>query len=378
MKILLATGIFEPEAGGPATYTPRLAEMLVSAGHDVTVLTYSATGPLESDKKRTFALERVLRGNRLLHRIRFFRKAFRLSRGCNLIYTLDWFAAGLPVAFAAKLRGIPYVVRVGGDYLWEQRYLESGRPPLSLKDFYEKGIYRQYGFLYRVIRRVLSGAIHVVFNSDAQRELYIQYYGLETGKVSTIYNPVSEVRYKRSGDAPRSNEIVYWGRFIVMKNLNTLIRAFAQARLPSSFTLTLIGDGPQKSNLERLALKLNLQPRVRIVPSMPRDVVLGRVKDCRAFVLPSWTDISPNQVMEALDIGLPGLITKENYLNIGAQLPETIDPHSVEDVAKKLELLADDTRYADFAKRFNSIHVAHSWADVFSEHMEIFKKIVNV
>ena len=40
MKILIVTGIFEPEIGGPAEYTPKLAAGLFERGHEVKVLTY--------------------------------------------------------------------------------------------------------------------------------------------------------------------------------------------------------------------------------------------------------------------------------------------------------------------------------------------------
>ena len=143
----------------------------------------------------------------------------REAKTCDLIYTLDWFAAGLPVALAAKLRGKPYVVRVGGDYLWEQKYLESGQKPVTLREFYTSGIYRRSGYAiaFRLIRFVLSGARHVVFNSNAQRELYVRFYGLAPARVSTIFNPVPEVSSAAKNDASRRNEFVYWGRFIVMK-----------------------------------------------------------------------------------------------------------------------------------------------------------------
>ena len=43
MKILLATGIYPPESGGPATYTMGLASALRSRGHEVMIVTYGET-----------------------------------------------------------------------------------------------------------------------------------------------------------------------------------------------------------------------------------------------------------------------------------------------------------------------------------------------
>lgn len=380
MKILITTGIFEPEAGGPATYAPRLASQFASAGDSVVVLAYSPVPSGDSDRKYPFRLVRIVRGQKLLNRIRFFFAAYREVKECDLVYTLDWFAAGLPVAFAAKLIGKPYVVRVGGDYLWEQKYLESGQKPVTLREFYTSGIYRRlgYAFLLRLIRFVLSGARHVIFNSNAERELYVRFYGLLPARVSTVFNPVPEISSTATKDAPRKNEFVYWGRFIVMKNLDTLIRAFAEAHIPEGYTLALIGDGPQKTNLQALVRTLGLEKRVTFEPTQSRDSVLARVKDSRAFVLPSWTDISPNQVVEALALGLPGLVTRENYLSISDRLPGTLDPHSVEDVAAKLEKLADDEYYREYTKKWRAISFSHTWNSVYREHRSLFEKVVRV
>jgi glycosyltransferase involved in cell wall biosynthesis len=374
MRILIASGIFAPEAGGPATYAPRLATELSALGHTVSVLTFSARPEYDGDAQYPFSLHRVVRRGRLGNRVRFFFAAFRLARDADIVYTLDWFAVGLPLALAARLHGVPYVVRVGGDYLWEQRYLESGEPPITLKEFYERGLHRRVSyrpFLW-VISFVLKCAAHVVFNSIDQRELYQRHYGL--ARTSTIENPVPRIEGVERERT--TSEFVYFGRFIVMKNLETLLRAFAAAKLPREFTLTLIGDGPQKRHLETLAAQLGCTARVHFEPSLPQRAVLERVKDARAFILPSWTDIAPNQVYEALALGLPALVTRETYLSIRDHLPETFDPHSVAELAAKLELLADDARYAAFSRSFGAITFAHDWKAVAREHLDIFCEVL--
>ncbi|MDO8482020.1 MAG: glycosyltransferase family 4 protein [bacterium] len=376
LNILIVTGIFEPESGGPANYAPNIAANLVEKGHRVSVITYSPKAHYDSDEQYKFALKRIARGNKLLNRVRMFFAVLFQARGVDVIYMLDWFAAGLPAALASRIRGVPYVVRVGGDYLWEQKYLESDAPPVSLADFYERGLHNRLSFkpFFWIIRFVLAHARTVVFNSDRQKGLYERFYGLS--HVATIYNPVPRTETQGIVRSTASPELVFWGRFIVMKNLTTLIRAFAQARLPDGYTLLLIGDGPRRAELVRLVQDLGLQSRVKIQHSMRLAGVLERIKNCRAFILPSWTDISPNQVYEALAIGLPAVVTKENYLSIRDKLPEMIDPTSVSDVASKLEMLADDKRYKEFAENFTSIKFDNDWEDVVLEHLVIFNSVL--
>lgn len=376
MRILIVTGIFEPESGGPATYAPKIAEKLTEAGHRVSVLTYSPVARYDFDAQYTFPLTRIVRGNKFLNRLKMFLAVLSHAHESDIVYMLDWFAAGLPASLAAQIRGVPYVVRVGGDYLWEQKYLESDAPPVSLSDFYERGLYRRFSFkpFFWMIRFVLRRAQQVIFNSDKQRDLYGKFYGLS--HTATIYNPVPRTETEGVVRGAATNELVFWGRFIVMKNLWTLICAFAKARIPEGYTLLLIGDGPRKAELMRLVQELRLEARVKIENSMRFRDVLERIKNCRAFILPSWTDISPNNVYEALAIGLPALVTKENYLSVRNQLPEMIDPASVDDVASKLEMLADDTRYKKFAEAFRAISFQHTWDDVAREHLNVFNNVV--
>lgn len=378
MKLCIISGIFAPESGGPGTYAPKIAEALASDGYAVTVVTFSSYASYPGDSSYPFRLIRVVRGNKLLNRIRFFFACFQHVRQSDCVYMLDWFAAGLPASLVARIFKKPYVVRVGGDYLWEQRYLESGAKPVSLSDFYEKGLYRRHSYraYAGAIGRVLHGAAHVVFNAEKMRDLYIRFYGIQKNLSSVIPNPVprAELASVRR-DAP-TKEFVFWGRFIVMKNLTTLVRAFAAAKIPSEFTLALIGDGPRKKEIEELVKELDIEKRVTILPAMPQRDALERVKNARAFVLTSWTDISPNQVYEALAIGLPAIVTKENYLSVADVLPMTVDPNSVEDIAGALEVAARDEEYRLFSEAFLRINFKQSWFDAAAQHRAIFEKVV--
>lgn len=344
MKIVIATGIFPPEAGGPATYAEQLGRRFTDMGHHVTVVTYASEAP---GGTFPFTLCWVRRGNPVMHRLRFFVTLFSVSRGADIIYALDWFAAGVPVLVVSRLLGIRYIVRVGGDYFWEQKYLPSGEPPMTLRAFYESGTYaRRYAGTMSdsLIRAVFAGARAVVFNSMTQRDLYVRFLGVPESRTRVIENPLPRVFVEDLHRERPTREFVFWGRFIVMKNLSNLLRAFAKAQLPDGFTLTLIGDGPERGVLDAQVVELSLTGKVAFEKGRPLHDVLLRVKDARAFVLPSWTDISPNQVAEAIAIGLPVILTKENFLPaaIDALAQRHIDPSSVDDIASAFREFAQD------------------------------------
>ncbi len=373
MRILMTTGIFEPESGGPATLTPKIAERLVADGHTVTVITYSDKPSYDFDAKYSFNLVRVVRrGSRLRNYAAFLRATLRHMPGVDITYSLDWLAAGLPVVIAAAVYRVPVMIRVGGDYVWE-RYLETGAEPMPATDFYAKNLHSRFRLMYTLIRFVLQRANHVVFNSDIQREMYYTYYGLTPERTGVIYNPVPKSGWEGIERGEPNTELVFAGRIVAQKNVGMLVRAFAQATLPPEYRLLIIGDGPEKKNVEHLAGELGLGVRVEFLSGMRQKELYERIRNCRALILTSWTDQSPNQVFEAMQLKIPMIVTKENYLAIRDALPLSVDPRSAGDIARALERVADDAAYTELVEKWGKLSFDYDWDREMKEHYAAFE-----
>src|SRR3989344_3051483 len=89
MKILIATGIYPPDIGGPAQYTKGVEEAWRAQGHTVQVL--------------SFGIERKLPTG-IRHLYYFFRVLFSLPRA-DFVFSPDTFSAAIPAFFASKLFG---------------------------------------------------------------------------------------------------------------------------------------------------------------------------------------------------------------------------------------------------------------------------------
>lgn len=371
MKILVTSGIFEPEAGGPAAYAAGILSKFIEAGHKVKLLTYSDKGFFNFDKKYNFPLKRIVRRGKFSNYFRYFFAVSKEMRNYDFVYSLDWLAAGLPVCLASKLFGKKYFLRVGGEYIWE-KYLREGRTPMTLKEFYKKGIYKEYKILFKLINFVFKNAQGVIFNSKEQRDLFLKYYSLKEEKTDIIENPLP----KKIGNIARnavSDEIVFAGRFTIAKNIETLIRAFQKAKLKGK-KLVLVGDGPQKEKIIKLVERLNLKERVVFLPMAKREKMYERIKNAKYIVISSWTDISPNQFYECLALGIPVLMTKENYLGVKNQIPFMFDPYSSDELAEKMKELEDELVYGKFKEDFKNISFKNSWDDVFKKHILFFEK----
>jgi glycosyltransferase involved in cell wall biosynthesis len=108
---------------------------------------------------------------------------------------------------------------------------------------------------------------------------------------------------------------VFSGRLVLLKGLDNLIRAFAEAKeqLPGA-VLTIIGDGPERESLESLAARLGVQESIFFEGALPHDKMAEELVRHDVFVFPSRLDVFGLSVAEAVACGLPVVCSK----NVGA------------------------------------------------------------
>src|SRR3989344_3288325 len=123
MKIIIATGIFPPDIGGPATYSETMARELTKRGFEVAVITYADRSKNQEAgiKKQGYGIVRISRiyPKGLRHFV-YFWKLLRISRGADVVYAQDLISAGLPAFAAAKLLRKKFALKIVGDYACEQ------------------------------------------------------------------------------------------------------------------------------------------------------------------------------------------------------------------------------------------------------------------
>jgi colanic acid/amylovoran biosynthesis glycosyltransferase len=95
------------------------------------------------------------------------------------------------------------------------------------------------------------------------------------------------------------------------KGLEYLIRAVAslEGRV-RGLSLVLVGEGPEKGNLEKLARDLNVEELVRFTGPLEHHLVLEAYREAHVFVLPSFWEGIPVVLMEAMASGVPVIATR--------------------------------------------------------------------
>jgi glycosyltransferase involved in cell wall biosynthesis len=100
------------------------------------------------------------------------------------------------------------------------------------------------------------------------------------------------------------------GRLAEPKDLATLIHAFAILSQHSEVRLVILGDGPQREQLEQLIIALQLQNRV-LMPGYDANPYRWMARS-RGFVLSSRWEGQPNALMEAMCLRIPVVVTDYN------------------------------------------------------------------
>jgi glycosyltransferase involved in cell wall biosynthesis len=180
--------------------------------------------------------------------------------------------------------------------------------------------------------------------------------------------------------------LISLGRLLHWKGFDLALQAFAQLvqDVPDS-EYWIVGDGPERKNLERLARKLGIIDKVRFWGALPRSEALKKLAECDVLVHPSLHDSGGWVCVEAmasgrpvicLDLGGPALqITEETGFKIPPHTPERVVKDMVE-AMRKLALDADLRRRMGEAGRWR-VGEAFSWERRAGFIANIYSQIVN-
>ena len=109
-----------------------------------------------------------------------------------------------------------------------------------------------------------------------------------------------------NGEREREH-LVFLGRLTPEKGLTFLLRAMtAVVERFASVKLSLVGDGPQRKELERLVKKLGLKSTIDFTGKVSHERVQELMRTATAGLVPSiWTENSPVSIYESMVAGLP-------------------------------------------------------------------------
>lgn len=300
MKILVATGIYPPQIGGPATYSKLIYDELPKRGIEVEVASFGEF------IDRPWGIRHVL----------YFKSLLEKSTQVDLVYAQDPVSVGLPALLASQIRGKALVVKIVGDYVWEQ-----GRQRFSVTDSLDDFSLRydsyawQVKLLKKIQKYVADGATAIITPSEYLKSIIIN-WGVDSSKVAVIYNGFHMDKIEKTPSVLRralglsGKVIVSVGRLVPWKGMDILIEAFGQVRQSiADARLILVGDGPEMENLKLKTSNLKLEDSVRFTGRLEQKKAFEYVKASDVFALNTSYEGFSHQLLETMALGTPIVTT---------------------------------------------------------------------
>lgn len=341
MKILLTTGIYPPEIGGPATYAFLIKTELEKRGHSVVVLPFRRVRSFPSGIRHM--LYAVL--------------AFWNMISADIVLTQDTVSVGFPSLLAAKITNTPIVLRVPGDFAWEQGVQRFGVKE-GIDDFQKKKYGFRIEFLRAIQRFVVRNVTYVITPSDYFKNIVLA-WGARLDRTSRIYNGVSLPDFIEKRIFPQAT-LVSAGRFVPWKGFDRLIEQMKDINAH----LVVIGDGEDGARLKKLIEEYHVSEKVTLLGRLPREELLSWIAGAALFVLPSSFESFSFQLVEAMTVGTPVVALRAGNLDEIIRHGENgflIDKNEISTLAPVLNTILQDAPLRDRIRR-NALHDAQSFS----------------
>lgn len=254
----------------------------------------------------------------------------------------------------------------------------------------EIGIPNHHSYWKYIFKWVYSQAHQIIAISEAVKEVIVRIGEVKAEKIKVIFNPVQNIQGPvlseveatvDRGPLTKNFVFVTTCRLVPIKNLDRLIAAFAglvKTYSERSIILKIIGDGPERENLEFRIQNSGLEKRVELLGF--QSDVWSYLAEADAFILPSLREGSSVSLAEAMTAGLPSIVTKvggATEILGNSQSGILIDPLSTYEIQHAMQSILDlseeernemGKRAQEEAKRFSVDNYIKNLLSVYLDH----------
>ena len=304
MKVLIVSGIWPPDVGGPASHAPELADFLLGRGHSVEVVTTAAAQPAKQPYEVRWVDRATPAGVRHARVAAWIRER---ATHADVVYATSMLGRAV---LGSSLARRPVVVKLVADEAYE-RARRWGLFEGDLDAFQGFGGGLRVRALRQARDRALRRVAHLVCPSAYLAALAVS-WGVPRDRVTVLPNAAPGLPSLPGRDEARAALdvegplLAFAGRITRQKALENALDALARVE---GVTLAIAGDGPDLPDLRRRVAELDLDGRVRFSGPLNRDAVLMLFRAADASLLTSSWENFPHTVVEALAAGTPVIAT---------------------------------------------------------------------
>jgi glycosyltransferase involved in cell wall biosynthesis len=299
MRIAVVSPKYHPYLGGVETQTKEITERLAKKGFEVEILTTDPSKKLP--EKEDLNGVRVKRfkawapNNAYCFSSGLRRYLLKNSNDYDVVHAHQYHA--LPALYAAEAKDRNKLV-------FTPHYHGKGHT------FFRNMLFKFWRFWGN---RIFDRADRIVCVSNYEKGLILRDKKIDEEKMTVIPNAVSLREFQNFTKIEKGYQtILCVCRLEKFKGVQDLIRVMP--RLDCSIILEIVGKGPYKKKLIRLARKVHVEERIRFYQDLSREELVHKYVNSDLFVLLSKYEAYGISVGEALASGMPCIVANTSAL----------------------------------------------------------------
>ncbi len=363
---------FDP-IGGMQNHTAELTRSLDALGVSQLVLTTRPPGaPLEHVVGNAARVVRVglpVAAFRQVWWLPAARHLRGLARGVDLVHAhLGEDLAVVPLALAAARGRVPLVVTVHTSL----RHTLRVTGPRSV-------VLKSVGALLEEVGERRAAAVLTLTPRLAQ---LLGDQGIDSDRIHVIPSGVRPALFAADHRDPFPRlgrpRVVFVGRLAPPKGVETLVRAAAHLRTPAA-QVVIVGDGPNRAEIENEIDRLGLRHRVHLTGFVPHDQVPAVLAHADVFVMPSIYEELGSALVEAQWAGVPIVASRVGGIpdvvedGITGVLVAPRDPTALAGAVD--DLLSDPGRAHTLARRGQAAATRYDWTRLGAQVLDVYQTV---
>ena len=298
MKILITVGIYPPDIGGPASFVPKIANLLSQNNYEVTVICLSDSKLQDNE---TYKVKRILRNQNLL--IRWLKTIISIilnGRNAECI-----FVNGLPMeSYIANIFLRKKLVRkIVGDWAWER-----GRNKGLIEDSFDEFQLNSHNLhleIAKFSRGWTATKADIVITPSRHLSNVVKNWGVKADRLKVIYNGTRITNNEFSKSNSNIIKLITVGRLAPWKNVNTIIEAVHLLKNQDlKINLIIVGSGPEDLDLKKQVNNLNLTNEVIFTGQKKYSDLKEYYKSADIYIQASGYEGLPHVLLEAINFDL--------------------------------------------------------------------------
>jgi len=246
------------------------------------------------------------------------------------------------------------------------------------------GLVPGYKETYRKADMVLVGATFALQMLKKQLRIFENNIMLfpEVGVAEEYFVPSKSRKNSSAG-----MKLLFVGRLVPYKSADMVIEALSKLpqRILDNVTLNIIGDGPERTNLETYARKINIYHKLNFIGKLKPKETIDYFKKADIFCFPSIRELGGAVVVEAMAAGLPCIIVNNGGIaeHVTEETGFKIEPisreHVVKELANKIALLTEDDELR-FKMSNKAIERArqYEWSQKIESLIKIYNAVISI